>query len=49
MGFEIGDEFVLGYGMDMTERYRNLDRIIAGDLHALRSDPDALMPSLYQR
>lgn len=23
-GFEIGDEFVVGYGMDFAERYRNL-------------------------
>ncbi|MDQ6928679.1 MAG: hypoxanthine phosphoribosyltransferase, partial [Actinomycetota bacterium] len=31
-GFEIGDEFVLGYGLDYAERYRNLDRVVAGDL-----------------
>ena len=49
VGFEIGDEFVVGYGMDLDERYRNLNRIIAADLNALRSDPDALMPALYRR
>jgi hypoxanthine phosphoribosyltransferase len=26
-GFEIGDEFVVGYGMDYAERYRNLPDI----------------------
>jgi hypoxanthine phosphoribosyltransferase len=24
VGFEIGDEFVVGYGLDYRERYRNL-------------------------
>ena len=23
-GFDIGDEFVVGYGLDFQERYRNL-------------------------
>ncbi len=49
VGFEIGDEFVLGYGMDFAERYRNLDHIVAGDLHALREDPNAHVPALFER
>ena len=49
VGFEIGDEFALGYGMDFAERYRNLDHIIAGDVTALLADPDAHVPDLYGR
>jgi hypoxanthine phosphoribosyltransferase len=48
-GFEIGDEFVLGYGLDFVQRYRNLDRVVVGDLTVLREDPDAYVASLYPR
>jgi hypoxanthine phosphoribosyltransferase len=47
VGFTIPDEFVLGYGLDFAERYRNLNRVIAGDLEALRSDPDAHVAEVY--
>jgi len=47
VGFEVADEFVLGYGLDFSERYRNLDIVVAGDLDALRSDPDAHVEALY--
>jgi hypoxanthine phosphoribosyltransferase len=49
VGFEIGDEFALGYGMDFAERYRNLDHIVAGDVSALLEDPDAHVADLYGR
>ncbi len=48
-GFEIGDEFVLGYGLDYEQRYRNLDRVVVADLAVLRGDPDAYVGSLYAR
>jgi hypoxanthine phosphoribosyltransferase len=47
VGFDIPDEFVLGYGLDFAERYRNLDRVVAGDLEALRADPDAHVGELF--
>jgi hypoxanthine-guanine phosphoribosyltransferase len=49
VGFPIADEFVLGYGLDFLGRYRNLNRVVAGDLNQLRTDPDAHVQMLYQR
>ena len=48
-GFEIEDDFVLGYGLDFAQCYRNLDHVIAGDLSALRDDPSAHVSTLYGR
>jgi hypoxanthine phosphoribosyltransferase len=47
VGFTIPDEFVLGYGLDFAERYRNLNCVVAGDLKALRADPDAHVGELF--
>lgn len=42
-GFEVGDEFLLGYGLDWEGRYRNLRSLWAAlDLNVLQEDPDAL-------
>lgn len=49
VGFKIDDQFVVGYGMDLGERYRNLNRIVAADLNALMADPDAHVDALYWR
>jgi hypoxanthine phosphoribosyltransferase len=47
VGFEIGDEFVVGYGLDFRGRYRNLGLVASGDLDALAADPDAHVADLY--
>ena len=42
-GFECPDRFVVGYGLDHGERYRNLPMIVAvDDQTALTDDPDLL-------
>ncbi len=48
-GFTVGDEFLLGYGLDYAERYRNLDLVAVGDLAALRADPDSYLDAFYTR
>jgi hypoxanthine phosphoribosyltransferase len=46
-GFECPDRFVVGYGLDFSERYRNLPEILqVDDLEVLKTDPDALLPRL---
>jgi hypoxanthine phosphoribosyltransferase len=46
-GFECPDVFVVGYGLDFEERYRNIPDILAvHDMDALREDPDLLLPYL---
>lgn len=41
-GFEVGDEYLLGYGMDWEGRYRNLRSIWAAlDISVLQDDPMA--------
>ena len=43
-GFDCPDRFVVGYGLDYEERYRNLPFILAvDDLEALEADPDCLV------
>ncbi|HEX5951405.1 MAG TPA: hypoxanthine phosphoribosyltransferase [Actinomycetota bacterium] len=46
-GFECPDVFVVGYGLDFQERYRNVPDILAvQDMAALVEDQDVLLPYL---
>jgi hypoxanthine phosphoribosyltransferase len=46
-GFVCPDRFVIGYGLDHRERYRNIPAILqVDDMEALEDDPDALLPLL---
>ena len=49
VGFTVEDDYVLGYGLDFAERYRNLDLVAAGDLAALRNDPNAYVEQFFSR
>jgi len=49
VGFEIGDEYVVGYGLDFEERYRNLDMVVATDAASLRAGATAHLDALASR
>lgn len=47
-GFEVGDEYLLGYGLDWEGRYRNIPSIWAVmDLSLLADNPRAFEPLVY--
>jgi hypoxanthine phosphoribosyltransferase len=49
-GFEVGDEFLLGYGLDYEGKYRNLDAVWAVmDLGAFTADPSILGRVAFDR
>jgi hypoxanthine phosphoribosyltransferase len=48
-GLTIDDEFMLGYGLDYGERYRNHPGLVIGDLRVLERDRDAYVSNLYGR
>jgi hypoxanthine phosphoribosyltransferase len=47
-GFEVGDEYLLGYGLDYEGRYRNLDSVWAVlDMASFAADPSSFEPLAY--
>ncbi|MGH9158041.1 MAG: hypoxanthine phosphoribosyltransferase [Acidimicrobiales bacterium] len=49
VGFPVGDEYVVGYGLDFEERYRNLDLVATTELAALRAGATAHLDALVNR
>jgi hypoxanthine phosphoribosyltransferase len=49
VGFARDEPYLVGYGLDHAERYRNVPVLAAGDALALAADPDGLVPALYHR
>ena len=43
VGHEVGDEFLVGYGLHHSERYRNLPVLAEVDRAVLDADPDAYL------
>lgn len=49
-GFQVGDEFLLGYGLDWDGRFRNLPGLWAVlDVQQLADDPEAFRRRLFPR
>ena len=46
-GVELGDEFVLGYGLHTRDLYRNLPFVAAGDRDVVTATPEAYVDQLY--
>ena len=49
IGLTVSEPYVCGYGLDVAERYRNLDVIAVADTSVLAADPDAYVEALYRR
>jgi hypoxanthine phosphoribosyltransferase len=48
VGFELGGEYVLGYGLHVRDLYRNVPYVVAADRDTLVTRPDAYVSDLYR-
>ena len=49
LGFQLGTEYVLGYGLHVKDLYRNVPYVVAVDRDTLVTRPDAYVDDLYRR
>ena len=49
VGREIGDVFVVGYGLHVGDRFRNLSEVHTVDRAAVTADPEQFVARLYGR
>jgi hypoxanthine phosphoribosyltransferase len=49
VGFARDEPYLVGYGLDHAERYRNVPVLAAADPLLLAAEPDGLVPALYDR
>ena len=49
VGEIVGDEYVVGYGLDLDERYRNLSEVVRIDPKAVRAAEPAGVDTLFER
>jgi hypoxanthine phosphoribosyltransferase len=47
-GFELGDDYVLGYGLHVRDLYRNVPYVVTADRDELVARPDAYVAALYR-
>jgi len=48
-GFELEDEFVVGYGLHVNDLYRNLPFVVAGSRDDVAAAPDCYVSAVYGR
>jgi len=48
IGLTVEEPYVCGYGLDVAERYRNIEVIAVADTTVLAADPDAYIEALYR-
>ena len=47
LGTEVDQRFLVGYGLDLGERYRNLPGLVRVDPAALEADPEVAIAAMY--
>jgi len=49
IGFTIGEQFVVGYGLDYKQKYRNLESIYELKIDMVKKDIEAIQSNLSNK